>query len=144
MPFRTNSKSHTDFPGADQNGIALLMIIKTLTYTFEEWHKLADALCDIKEMFYSFCQGRHMSLQRYYKLFLGQVEVCDKAGVTIADQSLVESVTLSNSRARAPKDANWEAVHEQALAIHFIHGVNDNHETYLMHLQNSFPDGSDY
>ena len=29
-------KSHTDFPEAYQDGIALLTIIKTLTYTFEE------------------------------------------------------------------------------------------------------------
>ena len=29
-------KSHTDFPAAYQDGIALLVIIKTLTYTFEE------------------------------------------------------------------------------------------------------------
>ena len=56
-------KSHTDFPAAYQDGIALLVIIKTLTYTFEERRKLADALCEIKEMFYSFRQGKHTSLQ---------------------------------------------------------------------------------
>ena len=58
-------KSHTDFPAAYQDSIALLLIIKTLTYTFEEWHKLVDALCNIQEMFYSLRQGKHTSLQRY-------------------------------------------------------------------------------
>ena len=76
--------------------LALLLIIKTLTYTFEEWHKLANALCDIKKMFYSFCQGKHKSLQRYYELFLGQVKVCEEVGVTIADKNLVQSITESN------------------------------------------------
>ena len=65
-------KSHTNFPEAYQDGIALLTIIKTIMYTFEECHKLADTLCDIKEMFYTFRQGKHMSLQRYHELFLGQ------------------------------------------------------------------------
>jgi hypothetical protein len=60
-------KSHSDFPSAYQDGIALLIIIKTLTYTFEERRKLADALCEIKEMFYSFRQGKHTSLQRYHE-----------------------------------------------------------------------------
>ena len=110
------------------------MIIKTLTYTFEEQRKLADTLCDIEEMFYSFRQGKHMTLQRYYKLFLGQVEVCEE-GVTIADESsLVESIAESNSRARALKDMDLEAACEQALVICFIHGANNNHKTYLMHL----------
>ena len=120
------------------------MIIKTLTYTFKEQCKLADALCDIKEMFYSFHQGKHMSLQCYYKLFLGQVEVCKEVRVMIVDESLVESIMESNSRAGAPTDADIEATHEQALAICFICGTNDNHKTYLTHLQNSFLDGSDY
>ena len=127
-------KSHTDFPEAYQDGIALLMVIKTLTYTFKEQCKLANALCDIKEMFYSFHQGKYMLLQCYCELFLGQVEVCEKVGVTIANESLVESIAESNSRARALKDTDMEATCKQALAIHFIHGANDNHKTYLMHL----------
>lgn len=41
-----------------QNGIGLLAIIKTLTYTFEERRKHADALSEIKEMFNTFKQGK--------------------------------------------------------------------------------------
>ena len=110
-------KSHTKFPAAYQDGIALLRIIKTLMYTFKEWHKLANALCNIKEMFYSFHQGKNTSLQCYYELFLGQVEVCKEVGVTIVDKSLVESIMESHGRAGAPLDADVETVHEQALAI---------------------------
>jgi hypothetical protein len=137
-------KSHTDFPNANQNGIALLMIIKTLTYTFVEQLKLANALCKMKEMFYSFQQGKHMSLQRYYELFLGQVEVIEEVRVTIPDESLVESIVASNGRAGAPKDTDWAAACKQALAICFIHGANDNHKAYLTHLRNSYLDRSDY
>ena len=85
-----------------------------------------------------------MLLQCYYELFLGQVEVCEEVGVMIVDERLVESIAESNGRARAPNDTNIDATHEQALAICFIHGINDNHKTYLTHLRNSFLDGSDY
>jgi hypothetical protein len=81
-------KSNADYPAAYQDGIALLTIIKVLTYSFEDRRKQSDALSEIKEQFYSFKQGRNMSLQRYYELFLNQVEVLDEVGVTIADESL--------------------------------------------------------
>jgi hypothetical protein len=122
----------------------LLTIIKTLTYTFEERHKLSDALCDIKKMFYTFKQGKNTSLQCYYELFLGQVEVIDEVGVTIPDQSLVEMIAAENGRAGAPNDANKAKAREQALTILFIRGANDNYKGYLTHLRNSFLDGIDY
>jgi hypothetical protein len=103
-----------------------------------------DALCEIKEMFYSFKQGKHTSLQRYYELFLGQFEVIEQVRVTIPDESLMESIAASNGRAGAPKAANWATTREQALAIRFIRGMNDNHKTYLTHLRNSYLDGSNY
>ena len=137
-------KSHTDFPNAYQDGIALMAIIKTITYTFEERRMLADALCEIKEMFYTFKQGKHVSLQRYHELFLGQVEVLEEVGVTIPDESLVESIAASNGRAGAPVDADWAAAREQALAIRFIRGTNAIYKGYLTHLRNSFLDGANY
>ena len=136
-------KSHSDFPTVYQDGIGLLKIIKTLTYTFEERRKLADALCEIKEMFYSFRQGKHMSLQQYHDLFQGQVAVLDEVGVTIHDDSLVESVAAANGRAGAPEEADYIAAREQALAIRFIHRTNAKYKAYLTHLRNSFLDGSD-
>jgi hypothetical protein len=57
-------KSHSDFLAAYQDGIALLTILKMLTYMFKERCKLSDALCDLKEMFYTFKQGKNTSLQR--------------------------------------------------------------------------------
>jgi hypothetical protein len=127
-------KSHSNFPNAYQNGVALLVIIKTLTYTFEECQKLVDALLEIKEMFYSFKQGKHMPLQQYHDFFQGQVDVLDEVGVTIADDSLVESVAAANGRAGAPTEANRIAAREQTLAMRFIRGANANYKEYRTHL----------
>jgi hypothetical protein len=137
-------KSHPDFPGVYQNGIGLLVIIKTLTYTFEERRKHADALSEIKEMFYSFKQGRYMPLQRYYELFVGQIEVLEEVGVTLADNGLVESIAASKGRPGEPNDDDYAAAREQALAVKFIRGTNATYKPYLTHLRNSFLDGSDY
>jgi hypothetical protein len=72
------------------------------------------------------------------------VEVLNKVGVTILDESLVESIAAANSRAGAPEDSDWAAAREQALVIHFIHGTNATYKAYLTHLHNSFLDGTDY
>lgn len=135
-------KSHQDFHAADQDGIELLSLIKELTYTFEERSKLSDALCDVKENFYTFRQGRTMSLQRYHELFLSQVEVLEQVGVTVEDESLVESIAVNNMRA-VPNADDRAAAREQALAIRFIRGTNDRYKSYLVHLRNSFLDGND-
>jgi hypothetical protein len=120
------------------------VIIKTLTYAFEERRKLVDALCEIKKMFYAFKQGTHMPLQQYHDQFQGQVAVLDKVGVTIADESLVESVAAQNGRAGAPVEADHIAAREQTPAMQFISGTNAKYKEYLTHLRNSFLDGSDY
>jgi hypothetical protein len=135
-------KSHTDFPGAYQDGIALLKIIKVLTYSFEDRRKLSEALCEIKETFYAFKQGRNMSLQQYYELFLNQVEVLDEVGVNIADDSLINTITAANGHDK-PTEEDLVEAREQALAICFIRGANDTYTSYRAHLRNSFLDEND-
>jgi hypothetical protein len=99
-------KSHSDFPTTDQDGIAPLRIVKTITYTFEERRQMIDSLLDIKERFYSFRQGKNMPLQRYHELFVAQVEVLDEVGVSITDVAAVEPVAASNGRPNVPMNSN--------------------------------------
>jgi hypothetical protein len=126
--------------------VVLLLIIRTLTYTFEGRSKLGDAACEIKKMFFSFKQGKHLSLQHYHKRFWGQVEVIEQVGVTIADLSLVEFIATMNGRHGMADSADWTEAREHALAIRFIRGTNDKHEAYLTHLRysNSYLEGNDY
>ena len=131
-------KSHHDYLRASQDGIALLVIIRSLIHTFEENRKLSDAFMDVKEKFYKFYQGRHMTLERYHELFLAQTEVLDKVGITIEDEALVEEVAGENGRIE-PNDDDRREAQDQELAIRFIRGTNQNHKGYLRHLRNSFP-----
>ncbi len=112
-----NFKSHNNFCNAYQDGIALvLIIVKTLTFTFEEQRKLADALSDVKEQFYSFKQGENMLLQQYHEQFLSLVEVLDQVGVTFADESLISSIAENNNR-NQPNNKDKDVAQEQALAV---------------------------
>ena len=136
-------KSHHDFQNANQDdGIALLVIIRSLIHTFEENRKLSDAFMDVKEKFYKFYQGRHMTLERYHELFLAQVEVLDEVGITVEDDALVAEVAQQYRR-EVPNDDDCIEAQSQELAIWFIRGTNTNHKGYLHHLRNSYLDGRD-
>jgi chorismate mutase len=135
-------RSHHSYLAADQDGITLLIIIKTLLHTLEERQKLADALAEVKEKFYSFRQGRHMSLQRYHELFLAQLEVLREVGVSVADNALIEAIASSNGW-RVPNKKDQADAQEQALPFRFIRGTNQQYSGYLTHLRNIFLDGND-
>jgi hypothetical protein len=142
-------KSHEDFLPAHNDGVALLIIIKQLTYSFEERHMLADALTDVKESFYGFRQGRYMPLQRYHELFIAQVQVLDEVGVSIADEALIKKIAETNGNVdpngdAVPTDTDQALACKLSLALQFIRGANGNYKSYLTHLRNSHLDGNDY
>ena len=135
-------KSHEDFMDANQNGIALLILIRSLLHTFEERRKLADGLSDVKMAFYKLCQGKYMKLEWYHEIFLAQVEVLDEVGVTIPDTALIQQVVEQHGRG-VPTVADQAEAKQIAPAIQFIKGTNASHKPYLSHLRNSYLDGLD-
>ena len=135
-------KSHEDFMDANQNGISLLVLIRSLLHTFEEHRKLADGLPDVKMAFYKLRQGKHMKLECYHELFLAQVEVMDEVGVTIPDTALIQHVEEQHGTGVTTAADQAEAK-QIALAIQFINGPNASHKPYLSHLRNSYLDGVD-
>ena len=135
-------KSHEDFMNANQNGIVLLTLIRSLLHTFEEHRKLADGLSDVKMAFYKLCQGKYMKLERYNEIFLAQVEVLDEVGVTIPDTALIQQVVEQHGRG-IPTAADQAEAKQIVLAIQFIKGTSASHRPYLSHLRNSYLDGLD-
>ena len=127
---------------ANQNGIALLILIHSLLHTFEEHRKLADRLSDMKMAFYKLHQGKYMKLKWYHEIFLAQVEVLDEVGVTIPNTALIQQVAEQHGRG-VPTVADQAEAKQIALAIQFIKGTNTSHKPYLSHLRNSYLDGLD-
>ena len=83
-----------------------------------------------------------MKLERYYEIFLAQVEVLDEVGVSIADTARIQQVAEQHGRG-APMAADREESKQTALVIQFIKGTNANHKPYLSHLRNCYLDGLD-
>ena len=96
---------------------------------------------DVKEKFYKFYPGKHMTLEWYHELFLVQVEVLDEVGITVEDDALVMEVAEQNGR-DMPNDDDHTEAWSQELVIQFIRGTNLHHKGYLCHLQNSYLDRS--
>ena len=140
--LKEHLKSHKDVVGANQNSIALLVLIRSLLHTFEECRKLADGLSDVKMAFYKLCQGKYMKLECYHELFLAQVDVLNEVGVTIPDTALIQHVAEQHGRG-VPIVADHEEAKQIALTIQFIKGTNASHKPYLSHLWNSYLDGLD-
>ena len=136
-------KSHEDFIGVNQNSITLLILIRSLLHTFKEHRQLADGLSDVKMTFYyKLCQGKYMRLEWYHEIFLAQVEVLDKVGVTIPDTALIQHIVEQHGRG-VPIAADHDEAKQIALAIQFIKGTNASHKPYLSHLHNIYLDGLD-
>ena len=121
--LKEHLKYHEDFVGANQNGIALLILICYLLHTFEECQKLADGLSDLKMAFYKLRQGKYIKLEHYHEIFLAQVEVLDEVGVTVADMALVQHVAQQHGRDE-PVAADHEEAKQIALSIQFFKGTN--------------------
>ena len=111
--------SHEDFVGANQNGNALLVLIRSLLHTFEEHHKLADGLSDMKMGFYKLRQGKYMKLECYHEIFLAQVEVLDEVGITIADTALVQHIAEQHGRGVPVENLNQARSDRRTVELRF-------------------------
>ena len=89
-------KSHGDFAAANQNGILLLQIIKSMTYSFEDCHKLSNVLSEVMESFYCMRQGENESQQDYHECFNSHVAMMEEVGAAIASESLISEVSTLN------------------------------------------------
>jgi hypothetical protein len=92
--LQTRIESHPDHAASRQDGLALLVIIKKVTHTFEEQRKTNEALCELKENFYTYQQKPGMTLKRFYEGFLDLLEVLKSVEAHIVDDGPLREVPL--------------------------------------------------
>lgn len=136
-------KSLSGWSAAQQDGIALLLLIKTITYTFEEKKYLPEALMEMKEEFYLMRQGPNEPLQRYYERFKNQVSVMKEVNISIVDEGLLDSVSTASGNRGNPDDADKLKAYNLCLAVRFLRGANKKCGKYLTELRNSFLNKND-
>jgi hypothetical protein len=136
-------KSHRDFSACNQDGIALLIINKALTHSFEDQLFLPDATATVIRKSYGLKQQESETLQAYHDRYLAQVQVLVKIGVSSAPSKVVDFVADKNGRHAAATDADVTEDKERYLAICFLRSVNNKYSSYLDHLRNRFLDGQE-
>ena len=136
-------KSHADYKSASQNGIALLRIIKQLTYSFDDRRKLADALCEVKEGYYRMRQGEHETLQDYHERFKNHMAMMEEVGASFADTIHIGEIALKNGRMTANSN-DIDMAMKEAIAVRFMRGSNKHHQAFLQELRNQYLNKQDW
>eukprot|EP00934_Nitzschia_sp_Nitz4_P001191 Nitzschia sp. Nitz4//scaffold483_size5322//2345//5042//NITZ4_009227-RA/size5322-augustus-gene-0.2-mRNA-1//-1//CDS//3329552882//1191//frame0 len=108
-------RSHEDFEDAENDGIAILKMIKNILHTFEDKREPAEALLEVKEEFYGMKQGSS-SLEDYYEHFKAQVEVMKMVGVDVVDPSLVVAIAKARDPRAEPSAQDRTAAYNKTLA----------------------------
>jgi hypothetical protein len=136
-------KSHRDFEASRQDGIKLLIIIKSLTHTVEEQLYLPDATASVIKDFYTLRQRKFESLQAYHQRYLAQVQVLQEMGIRLVPSTIVDYVADKNGHQGIVLAADRTEANELYLATCFLQSVNQNYSSYLDHLRDSFLDGQE-
>jgi hypothetical protein len=134
-------KSHRAFDSSNQDGVALLSLIKQLTHTFEEQVFLPDATASVIRDFYGMQQRKSESLQAYHDRYLAHVQVLEEVGVSIVPSTVVDFVAGKNGRIGFETSADVAEANELYLATCFLQSVGPKFTSYLRHLRDGFLDG---
>jgi len=134
----------------DQDAIALLAMIKAITFKFEDQKFLPLALHQAKCMLYAFRQG-NMSCHEYLQKFQNLVDVAVAYHGQIHDYAILDIVTESSHPGVlflglpvANQDAMTLAAHELQMATMFIAQADKRHYGKLQEeLENDFTCGND-
>ena len=136
-------RSHDDFAGANNNGIELLRIIRSITHSPQGTrHKLADSLADMQYTYFTLKQGKQ-PLDQYHDKFKAQVDSMRDAGIPFSSPPHIREVATRRGRLpnEDPTDEDREAAEEESIAIQFVRG--SRYTAYKRHLRNDILEGND-
>jgi hypothetical protein len=138
--LESNVRSDPGFANAEQDGIAMLIIIHSVMNNIEVHRNTAEAICDLNELFYTLKKYRYEKLQAYYERFKSHVEVMDRVGGLHAFKGVVDVVAADPTK---PTDAERAAAVECLKAIRFIHGAGEAYKDYMTELKHAKLEGRD-
>ena len=142
--LKTKLESRGEFAAANQDGIALLRLIRTVAHTFEHRSNLANEINKMKSKFYGIRQGKHESLVHYHQRFESLVDAMETVKLYNSDPLMVQQVAESNGRdlITATTEDVMEA-RQKILANQFIRGANFKFDSFRRELENSTLNGRD-
>jgi len=140
--LESNVQSSGGFAKADaeQDGIAMLIIIRNLMNNHEDHRNTADTICARGEAFYALKKMKHETLQDYYERFKAEVGVMERVGYDLDHSGIVMSLAADTNK---PTLAEHAMAIEQLKAVRFIRGAGPQYSQYLTELQHAKLNGRD-
>ena len=142
-------RSHEDFEEAAQDGIALLIIVRSITHAFEDRTNKAHQIVKMKTKLMKFRQGS-LPLIQYHDQFLSRVEALKHVGATFYEQAVAEQVATNRNEEDEDEDvevevndADKETATEMSIAIMFLQGAHSRYSDYMNSLSNKYLQGED-
>jgi hypothetical protein len=130
-----------DFANARGDGIALLVIIRTVMNQFEESTTNTFLGCrQLLKKFYMLKMGRDETVARYHEKFSTSAKVLEDMGISIVSKRALETVCAN---AQTPTVAEREDAYQKSLAIAFIDGAEGCYSKYLKELKYAMAAGRD-
>jgi hypothetical protein len=134
----------------NRDGIALLIIIKSICFNFQDQKYVPQSVFETKRRFYSLKQAQHETVAQYYERFQNQASVLEQCGGTIGGDHGVHQIIYDEMKVDATKasDPVKETVRaearERALAIGLLLGADRNrHGAMIREYENAFTAGRD-
>jgi hypothetical protein len=142
--MKAELEARAEFAGINQDGLALLRLIRTITHTFEERSNLVNKVNKIKAKFYSMKQGKYEPLVQYRARYESIVNAMEEVNVTVVDPCVLEQVAIRNGRTLATAtEADKEDARQRVIANQFIQGSNQRYGAYKRELDNGVLNGCD-
>ena len=145
--MQTKLNAELDFEAARNNGIALLIIIRRLVYSFDRRKKKEECFLELLEELICLKRGS-TTLSDFNDHFESITKVLEEEGWSITPSSLVEEIAEANGRVDAPNDEDRVEASQRILSILFVKNSktqqpNSPAEGYHQHLRTNFIDGTD-
>ena len=134
-------KATSTFPTiqASRDGIALLSLIKTTTFTYDSGRVYTGMALDrIRTDFYTLKRHPGQSVQSFYEVFRAKAQLIDEMGIVLYDQLYVDELAHKNGRTGNATEADRNEAQTRMIANRFIRACQQ--KEYEAHLHNNFLD----
>jgi hypothetical protein len=123
-PFEAQVRSHADFEAASHDGIALLIIVKTLLLTDQSNRYPPEISDKMKKAFYAMKMRPGTDLTALYKEVEAMIESLNESGIEIADPGTALEIARAAGR-NEPNDDDKQAARQAAGAVRYLDIVHE-------------------
>jgi hypothetical protein len=134
-------RSTVGFDAARQDGIALLIMIRTISNRVEDGCNIHYSLCGLKESWFGCEIGKFEHFTTYYDRFVALAKTMNEVGVTIVDRASLESIAVDPDN---PTAAEEVAAYQAVLAIRFLRSMRSRFKNYLQELEHAKLENRDH